>query len=115
MSGVVVMSYSESFKQTVVKEISEGKYTIGQARRVYGIKGGETVRNWIKKYGDAKLLPKVLRIETPNEVRRIKELQKHNVDLEQGLSAAYLKILRLEATLAVAEEKLGYKLEKKTN
>ena len=34
-----IYRYSQAFKQKVVTDIESGKYTIEQARKVYGIKG----------------------------------------------------------------------------
>ncbi len=44
--------YSEAFKRQVVAELEDGKYSsIGEANRVYGIRGAATVPQWIRKYG----------------------------------------------------------------
>ena len=47
-----LISYSEAFKMQVVNELDSGKYdTISGAARAYEIRGGDTVRKWIIKYG----------------------------------------------------------------
>ena len=45
----------------VVEEIRQGKYaSMLQAQKAYGIRGMNTIRDWIKKYGKEELLPKEL-------------------------------------------------------
>ena len=52
MSGqAIVIRYSTAFKQKVVSEIESGQITVAQARKVYDIRGGETIPRWIKKLG----------------------------------------------------------------
>lgn len=114
MSLGITMSYSESFRQQVVRDVESGKYTMYQAQQVYGIKGNSTIRSWIDKYGAGKSVNKRVRVETPEEIRQIKLLQAERDELKRGLSDAFLKVMRLEASLAIAEERLGESIEKKT-
>jgi len=59
------ITYSEAFKMQVVEEIRQGKYaSMLQAQKAYGIRGMNTIRDWIKKYGKEELLPKRVRVET---------------------------------------------------
>ena len=67
--------YSEAFKQQVVSEIDSGRYTIAEAKRAYGIKGGGTVQNWARKMGNLGVLTKTVRVEKPDEKDRIKALE----------------------------------------
>ena len=43
--------YSISFKQKVVREIEDEGLTFLQLRRRYGIKGGDTIQSWVRKFG----------------------------------------------------------------
>lgn len=43
--------YSMSFKLSVVSEIERGELSVTGAKRKYGIQGGHTVVNWLRKYG----------------------------------------------------------------
>ena len=45
-----VPRYSTSIKLKVIKEIEEGKYSVPEAEKVYGI-NNTTIYSWIKKYG----------------------------------------------------------------
>jgi transposase len=42
--------YSISFKQKVVQEVEKGASFI-ELRRRYGIKGGNTVQQWVRQFG----------------------------------------------------------------
>ena len=107
--------YSLAFKQKVVFEIENGKLTISEARKVYDISGEETIQRWLKKLGKTHLLNKVIHIELKNEPNKIKELERQKKELESALAQAHLKIITLESSLKVLEEKSGVKLKKKIN
>ena len=111
----IITRYSEAFKQKVVSEIESGKLGINQAKRIYDIKGEGTVQIWLKKHGKTHLLNKVIHIEMKDEVNKIKELEKEKRALESALAQAQLKIITLESTVKVLEEKAGEKLKKKTD
>ena len=58
-------SFSLEFKRQVVAELERGKLaSISEANRVYGIRGGSTVSQWVRKYGSEGLLPKKVKVET---------------------------------------------------
>ena len=50
-----------------------------------------------------------------DEPDKIKQLEKQKQELESALAKAHLKIITLESTVKVLEEKSGEKLKKKTN
>ena len=107
-----ITRYSEAFKIKVVKEIEEGKLTISEAKRVYDIRGGPTIQQWIRKFGKLHLLSKVVRIEMKDEVSKLKQLEKEKKELESALAQAHLKILAYESLIEVAEKNLGVELKK---
>ena len=51
----------------------------------------------------------------PDERNRIKELEKEKRTLESALAQAHMKILLLESTVEVLEEKAGVRIKKKTD
>ena len=51
--------YSLGFKQKVVSEIESGELKIGDAQRIYDIRGAETIQIWMRKLGKDHLLNKV--------------------------------------------------------
>ncbi len=90
----VTKRYSEAFKLKVVSEIENGKFkTLNSAREVYDIKGGDTIQSWIKRYGKNHLLDKVVRVETKNEVDKIKQLEKEKRDLEKALADSRIELM----------------------
>ena len=75
--GRSYVRYSEAFKRQVVAELEDGKFSsIGEANRVYGIRGAATVAQWIRKYGREGLLPKKVKIETMKERDELKDARR---------------------------------------
>lgn len=108
----VTMRYSNAFKLKVVSEIENGKLIIADAKRIYGIKGADTIQKWMRKLGKLHLLNKIVRVEMQDEVSRIKELEKQKKELESALAQAHLKILAYESLIEASEKKLGIDLKK---
>ena len=104
--------YSLAFKQKVIREIETGKFSIGEARRIYDIKGCATIPGWLKKLGKHHLLDKVVRIEMKGEKDKLKELERQKKQLESALAQEHLKNLCLEALIESAEEHYGVDLKK---
>jgi transposase-like protein len=78
--------YSEAFKRQVVRELESGRFgSIQEARTHYGIGGGSTVRRWLERMGRNDLMPKVVRVERPEEASQIVELKKQVRQLQQAL------------------------------
>jgi transposase-like protein len=105
--------YSAAFKQKVVSEIECGELRIGDAQRIYDIKGAETIQRWIRKFGKNHLLNKVVRIEMKDEKERIKELETQIKTLESALAQTQVKNIALESLLECAEE--HYQVDFKKN
>jgi len=113
MSGQeVYYRYSEAFKLQVVEEIEKGKYSIAEARKIYNIKGMTTIPRWIEKMGKKQLLSKKVKIETPDEKSRIKELERENKKLREALLDQTIKALGYEKMIELAEKDLGVKIKK---
>jgi len=61
----------------VVEEIASGKFPgTCAAVRAYGIKGAETARRWILKYGREDLLPRRATIAAMQEIEENKRLKR---------------------------------------
>ena len=108
-----IYRYSLSFKQKVVSEIERGELGIEEARRHYGIGGGRTIQEWIKKLGKNYLLSKVVRIEMIGEKDRMKELETENQRLKAALADEHLRNIALESIIEVAEDKFNISIKKK--
>ena len=107
--------YSEAFKQKVINEIEEGKHSIGEARKIYDIKGYGTIYEWIKKYGKNHLIGKVVRIEMKSEKDRLKELEKENKRLKEAMSDMYMENHALTNLIKLVENEYGIELKKNSN
>lgn len=100
--------YSEAFKLQVVRELESGKLAnVADANRRYGISGSETVRKWLRKYGKEHLLPRMIRVETPNEKDQLRKLKKENDRLKKTLADTHMKAVLYESWLEVACEEFG--------
>jgi len=103
-----VRRYSEAFKRQVVAELERGTHrSIEAARRAYDIKGSDTMRGWVRKYGREDLLPKIVRIETLKERDELKELRRRVRDLETAAADAHIDYCLEKAYLHVACERMG--------
>ena len=106
--GRTILQYSEAFKRQVVQELEDGKFaTISEASRAYGIRGGSTVSQWIRKYGNDKLLPRKVRVETLKERDELKEARKRIRQLEAALADAHIDNSLGDSYLKIACERLG--------
>ncbi len=89
----VCIRYSEAFKMQVVRELESGRHgNCNAAAEAYGIRGTSTVQNWIRHYGNAYSLGKVVRVETTEERDQLKLLKSRIRDLESALSDAHIDL-----------------------
>ncbi|MBS3993661.1 MAG: transposase [Bacteroidetes bacterium] len=112
----VIRRYSESFKLKILDELTTGKLNKNQLGKLYGI-NPTTINEWIRKYNRKDLMNTRVKVETKDEITRIKQLQKEIEQLKKLLLKKDMDSLIDESYLEVAAEKLGYKsvLELKKN
>lgn len=114
----VIRRFSENFKLKILAELSTGKFSKRQLSRIYGI-GSSTINDWIRKYNRMDLMNTRVMVESPDEITRIKALQKEIEQLKKLLIKKDLEQLVSDAYLEVAAEDLGFKtieeLKKKLN
>lgn len=110
----LIRRYSSAFKQAVVADVTSGQYTVLEAARVHDIRF-QMIYRWLKQYGGPGSHTRIVRIEMPDEQSRILKLEKEKQALEKALAQAQLKIMTLEATLEVLEERTGQRVKKKTD
>ena len=106
-----VFHYSEAIKQQLIQEFETGHLSASALRRKYGIKGGSTIREWVKKYGKFGLLPRVIRVEKPNEKDEILALKAEIKRLKQAMADEVLDRKIAESTLEVFCEDHGLNIE----
>jgi len=100
----VIIRYSISFKQKVVKEIEEEGLGITEAGRRYGIKGGSVIQKWIKQFGKNHLLNKIVRVEVKGEKDRVKELEAEIKKLKIALADTTMEKHVLEKLIGIVNE-----------
>ena len=114
----VIRRYSEPFKLKILAELSTGKYTKSELGKLYSI-APTTINEWIRKYERKDLMNTRVKVETKDEITRIKALQKEIEQLKKLVLKKDLDAMVEECYLEVAAEKLGYKtvrqLKKKLN
>ena len=112
MRPSVEIRYSMAFKQQVVGELEAGRFrSLQEAREHYGIGGMGTIRSWLKRLGRNHLMPKVVRVEKPEEADQMAELKKQIRQLQQALGQTQLKSVMNETLLEMACEQLGVEVD----
>jgi transposase len=103
----VLIRYSQAFKHQVMSEIEHGECSIDEVRKKYGIKGSQTVQYWIKRMGNLELLPKIIRVEKPDEKARVKELERQIRLLKDSLAETQVRYLMAESQFEIVCEQQG--------
>lgn len=112
MKQKTVIRYSNCFKCKVVEELENGRFdNIAQANAHYGIKGAETVKGWLRRFGRNDLCTKVIRVEKPNEKDQLKELKKQIKQLKEALGQTQAEKMVGDEFLAMACERMGIDVE----
>ena len=104
----VIRRYSEPFKLKILDELTTGKLNKSQLGKLYGI-NPTTINEWIRKYNRKDLMNTRIKVETKDEITRIKALQKEIKQLKKLLLKKDLDTMVLESYLEVASQDLGYK------
>lgn len=111
--GKKIIRYSTCFKLQVVEEIEKNGLSVEDCRRKYGIGGGQTIQEWIKKLGKHHLLNKVVRVETRGELDELKRLRAENKALKEAYAELALNHKCSEKVIEVADEMFNLDLKKK--
>jgi len=110
--GTVVRRYSDAFKRAVVADVDSGRYTVKEAAAAHQIHF-VLIYKWLRQLGSPESRRRIVRIEMPDEANRIKQLEEEKRALESALAKAHMKILLLESTVEVLEERAGRDAKKK--
>lgn len=112
MDQKVVLRYSNCFKRQIVDELEKGRFgSISEVNVHYDIRGKETVKNWLRRYGRNHLCAKVVRVEKPDEKNQMKELRQQVKQLQQLLGRKEVEKALDDAYLEIACEELGMDVE----
>jgi len=107
-----VIRYSNCFKQKVIRELEEEGLTRSEVARRYGIKGGSTIYQWLRKFGKNHLLNQVIRVEMKGEKDEIKRLEAELRKLKEAYADLSLKHQCAEKIIEIASEELHTDLKK---
>lgn len=77
-------------------------------QRKYGIKGADTVRTWVLKYGNGSR-GKVIRVQKPEEIDEARQLKKRVRQLETALADANVDLAIERAYTRLACQRAGIK------
>ncbi|MFN4365777.1 transposase [Chryseobacterium hispalense] len=112
--------YSMTFKIQVVQEIEQGKCSITQIRKQYGIQSHGTVLNWLRKYGNfdwdnqtPSNMPKSPDQRIMELEAQVKLLEKQKAFLEQQAYVADKKAVIFDMMIDLAEQE--YKIDIRKN
>jgi len=109
--GKKIIQYSTCFKLQVVEEIEKNGLSVEDCRRKYGIGGGQTIQEWLKKLGKHHLLNKVVRVETRDELDELKRLRAENKALKEAYAELALNHKCPEKVIEVADEMFNLDLK----
>ena len=102
-----VMRYSEAFKQQVVDDLEAGRFgSLYEASQAYGVDHA-SVKRWVKQYGKAHLLRKVVRVAKPDEPGEIKRLRDRVRRLEAALADSHMDQALSESFFEILCERTG--------
>jgi transposase-like protein len=108
-----VTRYSNCFKRTVVEAIEREGLGIGECRRRYGIKGGETIQKWLRTFGKKELLNKVVMVQTLEERDELKRLREEVKRLKIAYADLAIEHKIDQKVIEIADELYGTELKKK--
>jgi len=109
-------TYSEEFKQKILRAIIEDGLMPTEIVRRFGVKNESTVRNWINKYNQNLLSLPEKQVNTPDMQELSKEeLEKKVKDLEKQLSYEKMKSEAFDTMINIAERELKISIRKKLN
>jgi len=106
-----IKRYSLTFKKQVVQEYEAGA-SVPSLMCKYGIRGNQTIRNWIKLDSQKRSRTAMAEITDPRAQAEVAALKEKVDTLEQLVSQLSLDKFMLESCLKVAERELGYEVKK---
>jgi len=103
----VAIRYSEAFKHQVINEVESGRSSIDEVRKKYGIGGKSAIQNWMKRLGKLESLPKIIRVEKPDEKVKLKDLERQIRELKNALAETQVRCVIAESRFEIVCEDQG--------
>lgn len=104
--------FSEALKKKVVSDYEQGKATVGQISREFGV-SKVTVYRWLDQYSAYSKQGAKLIVELKSESYRSKELEKKVKELEAALGRKQLEVEFLNKLIEVVSKDIGIDIKKK--
>lgn len=109
--GPTSKRYSEAFKRQIVRDIERGVITPAEVQRRYGVRGGLSIRGWLRRYGRGKVGPRVVRRDVI-ESRKVLVLEREKRELERAVARLTVEKVAYESLIEEAQAQLGIELKK---
>lgn len=103
--------FSEDFRRSRVKEYEEGRVSVSEISRAYGV-SGTAVYNWIRKYSAHYQKDIVKIVEEKSETKKRLALEKKIQQLEQFIGQQQVRISYYEKLLEIAQQNYNIDFEK---
>ena len=91
---------------SVVRELETSGLAFSALARKYGIKGADTVQQWVRKYGNGSR-GKVIRVEKPEEIDQTKKLKERVRVLERTVGSLHVELALERAYTNIACARAG--------
>lgn len=105
--------FSTELKQSIVKDIEQGKVSIAAVCREYTV-SHVSVYKWLNKYSSYLQKGVKLVMELSSEGYRSKELERRLKDIEAALGRKQIEVEFLEKLIELANQELGIDIKKKS-
>lgn len=102
----IAIRYSEAFKHQIINEVESGR-SILEVRKKYFIGGSSTIQKWMKRLGKLGALPKVIRVEKPNEKGKLKDLERQIRELKNALAETQVRCVIAESHFEIVCQDQG--------
>lgn len=104
--------FSDEFKKSKVKELTEKQITVTQLSRLYGVTR-PAVYKWLYRYSSHYKQKTTLVVQMESESYKTQRLQQQVAELERTIGQKQLEIDFLNKLFEIASEEIGYDLKKK--
>ena len=105
-------SFSDEFKRELVRLFEQGKYSVLQLGRLYGVRSS-LIYLWIYKYSQFNETGYRVIEMKQSSTSKLKALEQRITELEKLVGQKQIKIDFLEEMMAVAKEELQIDIKKK--
>ena len=106
--------YSESFKKELVEEFENGKYSVLQLARLYGVHY-TSLYDWIYKFSTFNEKGYRVVEKKDSNTQKLEELQKRIEELESSLGRKQIQVEYLEKMIELAENEYGIDIKKNSS